>query len=98
MNFFKQFLKKKKLPSNGCTVVTGGHLQFTSDIVSKLSTQSPNSKFLVLHNEAHATISESLNSNSNVQLFNCDVRKKDDLEEFSYYLQSDKDIKVNYYV
>ena len=93
MNFFKTLINRNT-NKNTFTLFTGGHLKFTYDIINKLTKQNPGLKFLVLFSENNYNNKNTQNYSDNVQIFNCDINKSDDLDEFAAFLKSNKEIKV----
>jgi hypothetical protein len=85
MNYLKNIFTKSK--GKTYSLLTGGHLRFTKDIIYKLGDKTQN--YLVLHKDY---IDHSYDDLPNVRVFNCDVSSPDDITELLLYLK--EDIKV----
>jgi hypothetical protein len=85
MNFFKNIFTNSN--SKAYTILTGGQLKYSKDILIKLD--NPSKKYLVLHKDYQDSLYDD---SSNVRVFNCDLSQHQDLEELLHYL---KDHRVN---
>lgn len=84
MKIFNNLFNKKKQP-DFYTLLTGGHLQYTKDILKQLTTTNPKQKYLILHkNYDHA--SNTYEDNKNSQVFNFDSENHEDIEDLILFL------------
>ncbi len=88
MNLFKKFLSPKE---KTFTLLTGGHLDMTKDILKKLSSKNPKKNYLVLYRDYDASINK-YDDVSNTQVFNFNIDNIDSIEELLFFL---KEAKVN---
>jgi hypothetical protein len=76
------------------TLITGGHLKLTRDLLDSLilndKGHKSNKKFFILHKDYDLHKDDFYKKHENIQVFNCDVNKLDDLDEFSSFLEKEK--------
>jgi hypothetical protein len=85
MNYFKSFFRQEKT----FTLLTGGHLNYTKDILTKINEKNKN--YIILHKDNTQT-DNNINYDNfpNTQVFNCDSSKHEDIEELLLYLKDNK--------
>jgi hypothetical protein len=88
MKLFKNLFASKE---KSYTLLTGGHLDMTKDILKRLSTKNPKNNYLILYKDYDASINK-YDDIPNTQVFNFNIDNSDSIEELFFYL---KESKVN---
>jgi hypothetical protein len=103
MNFLKN-LNIFSTTGSKFAILTGGHQKYTQNLISQIHKQNKHIKFLVL-NKYYQTDDQLTSFNikeeysqlglspNNINIFNCNLESKDDLEELLIYIKS-SEIKV----
>ncbi len=86
-NIFSLFKFKEK-PKN-ITLLTGGHLSFSRNIIKR----NPDKEYFVICKNYDAQIDTFYSQSKNLKVFNCDVSIQDDLEELLFFIKKES-IKV----
>ena len=96
-NFFKSTynsLYPIKSSQLNYTLITGGHLKLTRDLLDSFKQnekgQKSNKNFFILHKDYDIHKDDFYKKHDNIQVFNCDVNKLDDIEEFSSFIEKEK--------
>lgn len=91
MNIFKNFFPKKE---KTITLLTGGHLDMTKDLLKKLLAKYPKKNYLILYKDYDASICK-YDDIANSQIFNFNIENQDSIEELLIYLKDSK-VKIIY--
>ncbi len=85
------------------TLITGGHLKLTRDLLENIindnkanNNSSLINNFFILHKDYQINKDDFYTKHENVQVFNCDMNSSDDFQEFSFFLEKQKfKVKLN---
>ena len=91
----KSLNKKSASTPKNYTLITGGHLTLTRNLLENFNNKKSNNKFLVLYKDYNIQKDSFFKNLENVQVFNCDINNLDDLDEFSSFLENEK-VKVKF--
>jgi hypothetical protein len=86
MKLFKKIFPTKE---KSYTLLTGGHLDMTKDILKKLSTKYPKRNYLILYKDYEASINK-YDEIPNTQVFDFNIDYKDSIEELLFFLKESK--------
>lgn len=88
----KVFNYRKTNHKKGLTIITGGNLDISKRLISKLN-KAENPEILVLYKN-YDNLKDEFYSNfdpkKQIQVFNCDLSNQEDKEEFISFLENNK--------
>ncbi len=79
--------------------MTGGHLKITKDLLDNIvkHNSADFKNFERNHKDYEINKDEFYKTKQNVQVFNCDLNRPDDLDEFTAFVEREK-FKVKFYL